>query len=152
MRWFELCYNPAGVTTFYHDPPSLDDVVLRELNIMDGAPSLHFWFELSKTPDRNGAPWDSSIDVATIVLALSPVRDLHFQGWGHGNRGSFRMERLKAGSLEFQFESSWFNCQGKCEQAEIEDFRVIRARSSPNKSLHPTAATSSVMESQSGGG
>jgi hypothetical protein len=128
MPWFELCDNPRGVTAYYSDPPLLDDIVLRELNLMDGAPSVHFWFELPKAPDPRCSNWDDQNEVATIVLALSAVREFRLQGWGNSSRGSLRLERLQPKSLRFAFQSEWFSCHGECEHAMIEDFRASRRR------------------------
>jgi hypothetical protein len=128
MRWFELCENPAGVTTYYSAPPSLDDVVLRELSLMDSAPSVHFWFELPAAPDQRWSNWDNEHEVATMVLGCWAAKEIRFQGWGQGSRGSFRLERLQPKLLRFSFESSWFCCYGECEHAIIEDLRASRRR------------------------
>jgi len=124
----QLCDNPRGVTAYYSDPPSLDEVVLRELNLMDGAPSVHFWIELPTVPDLRWANWDNQNEVATLVLTLFPAKDLRFQGWGHGGRGSFRLERIEPKLLRFSFELKWFSCFGECERAMIEDLRASRRR------------------------
>ena len=128
MRWFELCDNPRGVTAYYSDPPLLDDVVLRELDLMDGAPSVHFWLELPKEPDQRWSDWDDQNEVATIVLALSPVKEFRLQGWGKWQSSSFRLERLQSKLLRFTFQSEWFSCNAVCEHAMIEDFRASRRR------------------------
>ena len=128
LQWFELCENPSGVTAYYRDPPSLNDVVLRELDLMDGSPSVHFWFELPTAPDQRWSKWDHQNDVATIVLAMGKTKNVCFEGWGQDSRGSFQLKRLTSGELEFSFESNWFNCSGKCENVMIEAFRASRRR------------------------
>ncbi|MEM7315574.1 MAG: hypothetical protein AAF497_20740, partial [Planctomycetota bacterium] len=81
-HWFEYSGNPSGITAFFDDPPSLQNIVIREF---DGSTyfdhsSCRLWFDF---PDGIPAIPDGSIfsvclqfnELTELLIRTPPTRD-----------------------------------------------------------------------------
>ena len=97
--WYEISDNPAGITTYYDDPPALKDIVVREF---DGSAyfdqcSFRLWFDLPAPP--TSLPAGSTFSVGLCFMHL---RELRFSTNDASQTATLKVERSDANEIHVQ--------------------------------------------------
>ena len=92
MNWFSFLEKDMPLSVYYDAPPSLEKVVIHEVEIHCDGPALRLRFDLSEFVDHPAAKWDKSCNTLQVLLAFYGIHNLHIDGWTSDGQASICLE------------------------------------------------------------
>jgi hypothetical protein len=116
--WTDFIANPQSVLGLYHEPPSLAQVDLFNIEMSRDGPLIRLKIGLDEFPSRPSPRWRRiEANAVTLELLLVGAERVRLDGWSTTNVVNIEIQRLSCDML--QAEVSGPTCVLNCKCAYV---------------------------------
>jgi Immunity protein 50 len=119
--WASLIENSQAITSLFADAPSLIDVRLMRVLLLEDGPTVDLSFSLHDHPSKPPIRWKqrSEYNAVALTLQLVGAEQISIMGFSTNNIVTVRLHQSGLGSLQVSISGGDFQFTAQCFSAKI---------------------------------
>jgi len=94
--WHDIIENSMAIKNIYVNVPDLSDIELRKIELYDGGPTLHLFFDLPEFPDIPPKKWrGEEYNTVYLEMVFSGIENLKMTDWTNTNLVNIKFNKKK---------------------------------------------------------
>jgi hypothetical protein len=123
--WINVIENPNPINAIYSEVPSLENVVLHEINLKENGSKLKLTFDFNEFPVSCPKKWEvSKFNTVQVCIEFWDICELKMEGWGNASDVTISMEIENSGlQLKINGTTTLTCCAGGADISKISAYQ-----------------------------